>query len=133
MPIITSLPRIVRFIDKHDSGEYGNDTCAHCGALGRYQFTFLCDDGKKHAAMAGCIKLFPVAPIAKVHAKLLDKLLSLRQRFGPDAHLNKWDQAKRDAIEDFYDGDKTEDEAMRIIHDQDLAAKDWRRKKGLKF
>lgn len=130
---VAGLPRIVQFIDKTDSGEFGNDTCAHCGALGRYQFIFLGDDGKRHRAMSGCIKLYPVAAIAKVHAKLIDKGDKLRRQYGAQAHLNKWDTTKLEAVQAFYDGNMTEGDALRIIQQQDASAKAWRAKKGMKF
>lgn len=57
----STLPSIVAFIETHDSGEYGNATCPHCGAEGRYVHTFICDDGTRRGAMSGCINLFRVS------------------------------------------------------------------------
>ncbi len=124
--------RIVQFINRTDSGEFGNDSCGHCGADGRYQYTFLGDDGKRHRAMAGCIKLFKVAPIADIHAKLIVKSQDLAKRYD-GGHLNSWDTKKLEAIKKFYAGDLTEDQAMRICHDQDFAAKTWRASKGKRY
>lgn len=121
-----TLPRIVQFIERTDSGEYGNDTCAHCGALGRYQFTFLGDDGKRHKAMAGCIRKFKVAPIADAHAKLITKKAD-QERLG--RKLNGWDAKKLAAIESFYAGEIDEDAALAVIREQDRQATAWRKQK----
>lgn len=66
---VQGLPRIIRYDHVDDSGEYGNATCPHCGAKGRYVHHFLTDEGPR-AAMAGCIKLFPTSPVAKEHQAL---------------------------------------------------------------
>lgn len=58
-PARETLPRIVAVLGRSDSGEYGAATCPHCGAAGRYVYTFQCDDGTTRGAMAGCLKLFP--------------------------------------------------------------------------
>lgn len=120
------LPRIVQFIERTDSGEYGNDTCAHCGALGRYQFTFLGDDGRRHKAMAGCIRKFPVSPIAEHHSKLIAKKAD-QERL--DRKLNGWDTKKLEAIEQFYAGEIDEMTALSVIREQNRQATAWRAQK----
>lgn len=95
----TGLPRIIRFNGRSDSGEYGNASCPHCGADGRYVFHFLCEDGTSRGAMAGCIKLFPVAPVAKAHAALIEKGQDYAKK---EWNLPSWDLAKLEAIESFY-------------------------------
>jgi len=56
--------RVTEVTDRIDHGEAeanapGSTTCPHCGAWGRYVYTFTTDDGERHAAMAGCIEVWP--------------------------------------------------------------------------
>jgi hypothetical protein len=76
-----TLPAIVAILDKRDSGEYGNAVCPHCGALGRYVYTFVCEDGRRHGAMSGCIQLFPKSDskMFKLMATAYDKAQAARE------------------------------------------------------
>jgi len=65
-PTITptlTLPAIVAILGCQDGGPCtdGEPTahCPHCGAGGRWVWTFLCEDGTRRGAMAGCLQLFP--------------------------------------------------------------------------
>lgn len=127
------LPRIIQFVMRRDSGEFGNDNCAHCGAKGRYQWVFVCDDGKQHRAMAGCIKLYPVAPVAKIHQTLIEKAKQMAGQHWPNGdakQLNSWDTVKLDAIEAFYRGEVSEEIAMQAIHNENVKRDNWMSKKG---
>ena len=104
-----SLPTIVRFIGTSDAP---GSSCPHCGANGRRVHRFLVSDGRTLGAMSGCVKLFPVAPIAREDMRLRDK----EARYA----LNGWrlgrdDQAARDAIRAFYDGHGSELAAMDAV------------------
>lgn len=108
----TPFPRIVRFTGTTDSGEFGNARCPHCGAPGRYVTSFICDGGKRGAAMAGCLNLFPVAPIAREEMRLREKL---KQREKKGWKLNQADTRALEAIEAFYAGVGTEQSAMGAV------------------
>lgn len=125
----TTLPKIIRFEGKHDSGEYGAATCPHCGADGRYVWTFTCDDGKRHGAMSGCIKLFPVSPLAEEHKKIIERKAD-RDKKGQT--LASWDIAKLDAIDKVAAGEMHEGAAMLIVRSENARRSAWmdRNKKG---
>ncbi len=133
MAVIHSLPTITRFLYIQDHGPsddgQGSTTCPHCGAHGRYVHHFIVEDGSHLAAMSGCVKLFPASPVAVEHQKLEDKLRKLQADYGKDAHLNTWDTRKMEAIEGFYGGEITEEDALRTIKMQTAAAAAWRQKK----
>lgn len=124
----TTLPRIIAITGRTDAGEYGATTCPHCGANGRYITTFVCEDGKTRGAMSGCIKLFPISPLAKIHADLLAKsAANVRKGWKP---FSSFDQPKMDAIEAVMAGTMSEDEAVRICKNQSDAAYRWMQSKG---
>jgi hypothetical protein len=132
MPTLAHLPRIVRFDEEIDYGpcdDGATAVCPHCGSDGRYVQYFLCDDGNSYGAMRGCVKLFPVAPIAKRHQKLAQRKTELRRKYGKDATLNSWDARQMDAIERCYAGEIDEAEAFRIINREEAAKAAWRNKK----
>ena len=132
---IEQLPRIIQFLSRTDSGEFGGDNCAHCGAKGRYQFHFICEDGKRHAAMAGCIQLYPISPIAKIHSGLMAKQAELSHQKWPNGeqkNLNSWDAAKLEAIEAFYRGEAEEDATIQACRNQDYKRDAWMQKKGFR-
>lgn len=125
----TGLPRIVRFDETTDSGEFGNATCPHCGALGRYTHWFLGEDGKRHGAMSGCIKLFPISRIAEEHKKISEKQRQNKNSRRPKS-LNNWDTKKLNAIERYYDGKLTEGQCLAWIDDENRSRDAWMRSKG---
>lgn len=116
------LPRIVQFLHITDSGEYGNDSCAHCGADGRYQQHFIVEGGKHMAAMAGCVQLFPISPVAKAAQKIAEK-----ERAGKK--LNGWDKKIMDAVQKCAAGEISESGAMFLIHAQEQDRSAWMAKK----
>lgn len=117
-----TLPRIIAYDSFYDSGEYGNATCPHCGADGRYVWTFHCADGTKRGAMAGCIKLFKVSPIATEHKKLLERKAE-REKTG--GKLASWDVAKLEAITGLVDGTVTEGDCLRTIEVENAKRSRW--------
>lgn len=132
----TPFPKVIQFLGITDGGPCDDGPtamCPHCGADGRYIHWFVTDDGHTRGAMAGCVKLFPVSPIAAAHQKLVEKEADLMKRFGRDAHLNSWDTKKMQTIEAFYAGEITEADALRTISYQTAAATSWRRSKGSRF
>lgn len=120
------LPRIVRFDGTVSGAEFGDETCPHCGAPGRVVHWFLCDDGKRHGAMAGCIKLFPISQIAKEHQKISEKQRTLKS----GRKLAGWDTKKLDAIERYYEGKLTEGQCLAWIEDENRKRDAWMTKKG---
>lgn len=126
MTTIQTLPRITRFLGISDSGEFGNASCPHCGADGRYVQRFLCEDGIERGAMAGCVKLFPISPLAAVEQKLTIKAAEYAKK---GWKLPSWDQKKSEALESFYAGAITEQQALDLIRTQDQASAAYRRRK----
>lgn len=124
MTTTTSLPRIVRFVSRYDSGEFGNATCPHCGAQGRYVETFLCDDGTERGAMAGCIKRFPVSKIATEERSIRERQVE-RERDGRT--LASWDRVKAEKIAAYYAGDLTEGQCLAWIADENAKRSEWMR------
>lgn len=122
----TTLPRIIRFDDRTDSGEFGATSCPHCGADGRYVFHFICEDGVRRGAMAGCIQRFPVSPVAAAHKKLIEKAAE-REKKGWS--LASWDVKALNAIESFYAGESTEGDALRAIEDAQRASREYQQRK----
>lgn len=115
---LASLPKIVAILSTTDAGEFGAATCPHCGADGRYVKTFKCDDGTTRGAMAGCIRLFPISPLAEEHSKIQDKV-----RKG--TKLNGWDTKKLAAIEAVLAGSSTEAEAIEVVRAQNFSRNAW--------
>lgn len=123
------LPRITRFLGTSDGGPSdgkGSAICPHCGASGRYVHYFECEDGTKRGAMSGCIKLFPVSPIAQADLALNEKHRDLQKRFGKGATLNTWDKRIREAIDAFYAGTMGERTALDNIQWARQAAATYR-------
>lgn len=121
-----TLPRIIQFIERTDAGEYGADSCAHCGAKCRYQQVFMGDDGMRHSAAAGCIRLYRVSPVAAEHAKI-DERRTERNRDGRT--LASWDLKKLEAIEKFYADEIDEQACIRVIEDENARRSAWMRKR----
>lgn len=119
-----SLPTIVRFHGMSRTGP-GEDNCPHCGAVGSVVHYFECVDGTRRGAMSGCIKLFPVSPVAREDMRLQKKAADYAR--GNGYALNRWDHAIREAIDAFYAGTATEDYVMRVIQCERSKATNWRR------
>jgi len=117
----TTLPRIVRYLGKRDDGD--GAVCPHCGSGGRYIHSVLLENGTRIGAMAGCIQLFPMAPIAREEMRLRGKEADYAKR---DWSLPSWDLRMLAAIERFYTGELTEWQALAIVQDEKRAAQVWR-------
>lgn len=121
-----TLPRIIQFTGMSDSGEYGNATCPHCGAQGRYVYNFIVEGGERRGAMAGCIQRFPVSQIAKVHKGLLKKAQEYASKGWT---LPSWDLAIVEAIEAFGRDEMTEGQCLTIVTNEQNKAKAYRDRK----
>ena len=120
-PVAQPHPRIIRVLGVDDCP---GATCPHCGAEGRYIHRVQLVDGRTIAAMSGCIKLFPVSPVADVHLKLTKKAIEYANKgWG----LNRWDTKSLEAIEAFYAGSISEQEAMARVTAERRAAAGVRR------
>jgi len=127
-----SLPTIIQFTGMHDGGPCDDGptaVCPHCGADGRYVYFFKCDDGTSRGAMSGCIKLFPVSPVAKIQERLVKKQHELRVKYGKDAHLNSWQSKMMDSIETFQAGGMDEATCLSQIAYQEQRQSDYRAKR----
>lgn len=120
------LPKIVTFLGISDAGEYGAATCPHCGADGRYVHEFITEDGATRGAMSGCIKLFPVSPVAAEHRALIERD---RDREKNGRRISSWDEVKQGAIEAFYRGDLSEADALSVIQTENQRRSDWMNRK----
>jgi hypothetical protein len=134
---IQNLPSIIVRLYTEDYGEYGAACCPHCGAKGRYIHTFLCDDGKLHSAMAGCIKLYPhkittMSKMAEIALKKQKELNDHNKKTGNNQKLTSWFQATIDTLENLKNGKTTISEANTIICDQYNKRDWWLRKNGYK-
>jgi hypothetical protein len=124
--IYTDLPQVVAIIGKSDSGEYGNATCPHCGAEGRYVYHFLCADGTTRGAMAGCFTKFPKHRFVAIHKRILDK----KQEYARNNwNLPTWDATMLKAIEDFGNGLIAEHQADAIINDASRQSAAYRQRR----
>lgn len=68
--------------------DYGSTACPHCGAEGRYIYTWI-QDGCMHSAMAGCYKAL-TGRVSKNEKEQYFELLSEKQAKGKK--LNGWDK-----------------------------------------
>lgn len=123
----TTLPQIVRFIAVTDAGEFGATNCAHCGAKGRYEHVFMCADGTRRSAMAGCIQRFPVSPVALEEKRIRERQADRAKSGGK---LASWDETKLAKIEAFYDGTLTEGQALAWIADENAKRDSWLRRRN---
>ncbi len=122
-----TLPRIIAMISKTDAGEFGATTCPHCGADGRYVWTFLCDDGTTRGAMAGCLQRFPKSRLVDEHKKIIERAAE-REQAGRS--LASWDENKLAAINEVIAGTLTEQAALDIVATENLKRSAWLRKHG---
>lgn len=125
------LPAIVAILNKHDSGEYGNSSCPHCGALGRYTYHFICDDGRKYGAMAGCIKLFPKA--SGRHFSLLEKAFTKEEEAKTNkSKLASWWVEMLTATQEFGNDKITKEQLFSVIDTAESRRQAWLSKNGYK-
>ncbi len=134
----TSLPARIVTLYTTDAGpmENGGTRCPHCGAEGRYVHYFLCDDGYLHAAMSGCIKLFPHKPttMSKMAELALEKEQALRDEqcghSGTGRKLASWFEITLKALDDLKEGKILLWQADSIIREQYGKRNEWLRQKG---
>lgn len=122
----SKLPKIIYFLDTLDSGAFGEATCPHCGALGRYVYRFVCEDGETRGAMAGCVKLYPMHRFAKLGMQIMDRQ---REYATKGWLLASWDCEILDAIHDYAIGKIPEAAADELIFKAQTRRDNWRAKK----
>lgn len=115
------LPRIIRFLGTSDSP---GSCCAHCGCEGRWVHSFVVEGGVQRSAMSGCVKLFPISPIAAAH---LDVEKRIADRAKKGWQPSSWDVRALDAIEAFYAGTMSEHEALNVVARERRSASLYRR------
>lgn len=131
-----TLPTRIVTLETFDGGpmEDGGTRCPHCGAEGRYIHSFLCDDGQVHAAMSGCIKLFPHRPtvMSKMAELAIQKQQELfeenRRSSNSGSHTRKlasWFQVTLDTLQKVRAGSMTLAEADRVICEQSGRRYNW--------
>lgn len=125
---VQTYPTIISFDGRTDSGEYGGDCCGHCSAQGRYQFLYTAMDSEgkivKGRAMAGCIKLFPVSPLAKKQQALM---LKLEEYTSKGWNLNRADTDSLAAIDEVMHCELSIEDALARIRKNDAGMAQWRK------
>lgn len=100
-----TLPEIIAITGMRDFGPSdgeGSTNCPHCGARGRYVWSFICADGSRRGAMRGCIQLFPQAVGSSRYAKLIQEAFDRRGKAAEEGKkLASWWQEMIDAAEAF--------------------------------
>lgn len=129
--IYADLPTVIYVISVEDHGtaEEGIPaaTCPHCGAAGRYIYTFRCSDGSERSAMKICFSRFPQHSFCGDHAKVLKKE---HENAKKGWKLASWDREIKDAIERFARGEMTEAEAACAIQNAKGHKSDYSARKG---
>jgi hypothetical protein len=131
--IYANLPKIVAVVGLQDYGpcEGGASAiCPHCGAEGRYVYSFLCDDGTRRGAMRGCFSKFPRHKFAVESARILDKEADYKKK---GWNLPTWDSEIKAAIFDFADGKISEAEAERVIRAAQARRDAYRRRRSSSY
>jgi len=124
------LPAIVAILRRRDSGEFGNANCPHCGADGRYVYTFLCEDGLVRGAMQGCLKLFPRAKNAHHAARLVAEAFKREQEARENNRpLAAWWKAMVAAAQAFQAAVETEGFSRDRLNAFYIEVLDWERKR----
>ncbi len=125
-----SLPRITRYLGMSDGGPCDPDfsaECPHCGAGGRYVHHFECEDGTTRGAMSGCVELFEMTPVAKLHKRLTEKA---RDAARDKRTLNKLEQRVMFALDEFYAGRLPQERLDNIINGMRESNANYARKMG---
>lgn len=104
-----SLPRIVRFLGTDDSP---GAACPHCGAEGRWVHRFEVEGGRTLGAMSGCVKLFPIAPVALVALELDARVRDYHKR---GWQISGWLAQALNEVDAYYRGERTEDSVCREV------------------
>lgn len=130
MPTLTSLPKVIAVLGISDSGEFGAANCPHCDAKGRYIQRLLTEDGVR-GAMAGCAKLFPQSPLAKITEGHFRRVKDIRdqnkgrQSWETTRNLASWDVAIDAALADFEHNEIGIEEMTAIIEGAERNRKAW--------
>ena len=107
---VSTFPRIVSFLGTDDCGP--GATCPHCGATGRWVVRFVVEDGRRLAAMRGCVKLFPASSLANEGLRLRDKAARYKKEGWT---LNQADTRALEQIEALENGTGDERTAMSAV------------------
>jgi hypothetical protein len=70
---VSDFPKVVEIESVTDAGDFGSDSCPHCGAPCRYVTHFYCEDGSYRGAARVCFSLFPKSKYAARVEKILIK------------------------------------------------------------
>lgn len=127
----STLPKIIYFIGLNDHGPceggHGSAICPHCGAEGRYVWSFICEDGTTRGAMRGCVQLFPKHLFAVESLRILQKEQEYRAQKPTPWNLPSWDLKIKEAIEQFAQGEIQEWEAEAIVKSEKSRAQNYRK------
>lgn len=121
--------RVVAVVGFTDAGEYGNASCPHCGALGRYVLHFVCDDGKTRGAMRGCFRLFRKAhgPVARLTEQAFDKAADAKSK---GTRIASWWAEILDATADLAAERITRERHAEIVLAADGRRRAWLNRNG---
>lgn len=124
--IYRELPKIVVVLGVTDHGPCdmgATAICPHCGAEGRYIYSFKCADGTTRGAMRGCLSKFPRHRFASESQRILEKALEYQKN---KWQLPSWDKEIKDAIFAFADNQISEPEANERIRKAQAARDRYR-------
>ena len=129
MPVST-FPTIAYMLEPIEGA-----ACPHCGCAGRNIYPFMTTDGRRLAAMAGCLKLFPKHRFAERHAAILQKhvakVRAAARRGDNSPNLPGWDQNIVAAIESVARGEVSEQHVVGTIAVEDGKKREWLHRNGL--
>jgi hypothetical protein len=139
-----TLPEIVAITGMRDFGPCDDDGeptahCPHCGAGGRYVWSFICSDGSRRGAMRGCIKLFPLASGSSRYARLIQEAFDRYQAAQEDGkRLASWWHAMIVAAEEFGRGQYPDHDAIvaaqqklyQVVADAEIQRQGWLDRNG---
>ena len=126
-----TLPRIIMFLAFTDFGPFDDagdppTLCPHCGAEGRYVWSFKCDDGTTRGAMNGCVQLFPKHRFALVSQRIIKKAAEYKAK---KWNLPSWDEQIKKALDQFVAGEITEQVCGWQIESAEKCRKSYRKRK----
>lgn len=127
--IYSNLPTILYVSGCDDAGEYGNASCPHCGAEGRYTYRFVTTDGRHGGAMRGCLSKYPQHPIAPIILAVVDKEREIHQHPERGGRLASWDTAMLDAVQAFEAGRIGLDELLASVENAQASKRQWMKRR----
>lgn len=104
--------------------DYGHACCPHCGAEGRYVYTWI-DNGVMRSAMAGCYKLLSPKVSKSDEERYFE---SLAEKQAKNKKLNKWDKNVLRLLNFKQTGKYPEDWCDRKINEVLMERKAWLKK-----